>query len=124
MTAAKRRTPCVKELNQVRAPAPTLAALRTTTDVTGRPPINPETRFPTPWAHNSRLEEEIRLYGSSRSAASSESSDSRLPTTAMIAAAFHTEEFPITEKSGKVNWRKKSLTLAGTGRLTKCSVCE
>jgi len=100
----------------VRAPASTLAAVRTTTDVMGSPPINPQTILPMPCARNSLFGDDIRLYGSSRS----ESSVSRLPTAAIVPAAAHTVLSASAEKSGNVNRRKKSARLAGTGKLTRC----
>ena len=104
----------------VRAPVSTLAAVRTTTDVMGSPPINPQTILPMPCARNSLFGDDIRLYGSSRSAASRESSVSRLPTAAIVPAAAHTVLSASAEKSGNVNRRKKSARLAGTGKLTRC----
>ena len=41
--------------------------LRMTTEVTGRPPIRPAVRLPTPWARSSRFGCDTRLYGSIRS---------------------------------------------------------
>lgn len=41
--------------NLVTAPVFIFTLLLTITDVTGKPPANPETRLPNPCAHNSRL---------------------------------------------------------------------
>ena len=71
---------------RVRAPAWTLAELRTMTCVMGSPPSRPETVLPTPWAQSSRLVGVVRFKGSSLSTASTLSSVSRLATTASVMA--------------------------------------
>ena len=84
VTAKSNKSPWIKEDFQVRPPEFTFAEVRSTTEVMGMPPIIPEQTFPTPWAHSSRFGEEMRRYGSIRSAASSESSVSILATIAMV----------------------------------------
>jgi hypothetical protein len=61
----------------------------------GMPPMMPETMFAAPCARSSRFNDDIRLYGSSRSAASSATRVSRLAASAMVAAAIQTR--PVTD---------------------------
>jgi len=59
-TLTSSRTPCRMAASFVRPPASMFTELRTMTDVIGRPPINPATTFPTPWASSSRFGGEVR----------------------------------------------------------------
>src|SRR5262249_60609857 len=87
-------------------PAWTLAEVRRTTEVMGSPPIRPDRILPTPCAHSSRLGDEIRRYGSIRSAASRDSKVSRLATTAGAAATDPRAGFVRALTSGKGNsWK-------------------
>ena len=61
ITNASSKTPCIMAAIFVLPPEATFAELRTITEVTGRPPINPATILPTPCAINSRLGGEMRL---------------------------------------------------------------
>ena len=62
------------------------AELRTITIVIGNPPINPERKFPIPWAFNSLLVGDIFLSGSNLSVASKQRSVSILATNAIVIA--------------------------------------
>src|SRR5271163_4450979 len=98
VTAKSNKSPWTKEDFQVRPPEFTFAEVRRTTEVMGRPPMSPETTFPTPCAQSSRLGEEMRRYGSIRSAASSESSVSMLATIAIVPA---TVQRPVVHRAEK-----------------------
>ncbi len=85
-TTSAIHTPCRTVEARLRAPAATLAELRTMTPVTGRPPSRPETVLAAPWATSSRSS---RARGPSciRSTATAESSDSTLATRAIVTTA-------------------------------------
>ena len=106
--AARRRpprasssAPWISADSRSRAPAATLAPLRTMTAVTGRPPRKPDTELAAPWASSSRSGGLRRFSGSSRSTACTDSSVSMLATTAMVAAAIHTSGLAMAAKSGR-----------------------
>src|SRR5271167_2733898 len=120
VTAKSNNSPWTKEDLQVRPPEFTFADVRRTTEVIGRPPIIPETMFPTPWAHSSRFGEEIRRNGSIRSAASSESSVSILATIAMVPATVQRPGIDRAEKSGKESSLSRSWK-DPAGKLTICA---
>ena len=69
----------------------------------GKPPKNPETTLPAPCAHSSRLGGEIRLYGSMRSAASSDKRLSRLATMASVRLIPQKPGSATTAKLGTLN---------------------
>ena len=102
------------------APASTFADERTITDVTGRPPIMPETMLPPPCAINSQFLSVVRRCGSSSSTAFTLNSDSRLATIASVSAVTHTALLPIAVKSGSVNRPTKPEMLSATGTWTRC----
>src|SRR5262245_8261627 len=102
-----RRSPCTMVDRRERPPAWTLAEVRRTTEVMGSPPIRPDRMLPTPCAQSSRLGDEIRRYGSIRSAASRDSTVSMLATTARVAATDQRSGFVRAPTSGKANsWRR------------------
>ena len=89
-TASSRKPPWRMAESFVAARALMFAELRTMTCVIGKPPIRPDSVLPAPWANSSRLGGVTRFWGSSLSVASRQSSVSRLPTTAMVAAMTQT----------------------------------
>ena len=85
-THSRMSTPCRIVDNLERPPNAMFAELRTITCVTGSPPIRPETMLPSPCALSSRLVGVMRLCGSRRSVASTQSSVSMLAMTASTSA--------------------------------------
>ncbi len=100
-TATSRSPPWISAESRSRAPAATLAPLRTMTAVTGSPPSSPDTELAAPWASSSRSGGLRRLSGSSRSTACTDSSVSMLATMAMVIAAIHTSGRAAAAKSGR-----------------------
>jgi hypothetical protein len=82
--------PCKTVDAFVFAPALTFADERTTTEVTGNPPINAESMLPVPCAYNSRFAGLMRFSGSSLSAASRLNKVSSEATTANVTAVTQT----------------------------------
>ena len=112
--------PCMIVDALVSAPDITLAEDRTITEVTGKPPIMPETMLPLPCASNSQFLSVERRRGSISSTAFTLSSDSRLATIASVAAVVHSAAVPICEKSGKVNRPTKPSKPCAIGTWTRC----
>ena len=100
-TANNRSNPCTKAERRSRPPAETFAPERTITEVTGRPPKNPESAFAIPCAKSSRFGGLCRFSGSSRSIACSERSVSILATMAMVTATIQTSLSMNAPKSGR-----------------------
>ena len=99
--------PCIMADTLVLAPAETLAELLTTTEVSGSPPINPDTIFPMPCAFSSRLAGDTLFKGSSLSTASMPNKVSRLATMARVIAVIHTSGLLRNRISGKVKKEKE-----------------
>ncbi len=101
------------------APACMFAEVLTITDVNGKPPINPETIFPMPWALSSLFVGVTRLYGSISSDASMFNNVSRLAIKAMVSAVVHTADNEIALKSGDLKKEKKPLNVSAMGMVTR-----
>lgn len=105
---------------RVIAPALMFTELRTMTEVTGSPPKNPATMFPTPCATSSRLGGLTRLRASSLSTASRFSRVSSEATMASVTAAMKIAGLRSAAKSGLGSSFSSSPRLAGVGTCTKC----
>ena len=92
-TNKNKKTPCNIAETLLLAPEATLAELRTITDVSGNPPINPLIILPIHCAFSSLLVGVTLLSGSSLSTASMPRRVSKLATIARVSAAFQTSKF-------------------------------
>ena len=102
------------------APAEIFAEVLTTTDVSGKPPIIPDTILPIPCAFSSLLVGVTLFNGSSLSAASIPNKVSRLATMANVIPDIHTSGFFKNWISGKVKNEKNAPTFSATGKVTRC----
>src|SRR4051794_41147236 len=118
-TLTSNRAPWAIVASFVFAPALMLTELRTITVVIGSPPISPETRFPIPWDHSSRLGFEVRRCGSSLSVASRFNNVSSDATAAIVTPARYTAGFDQCEESGDGRSRKSPPKLSDTGTCTR-----
>src|SRR5687768_7088074 len=94
-----RQRPWKKLAQRVRAPKPTLAELRATSDIIGDPPTTAASVLPAPTAIRSLLKLDCRLQGSRLSTALTVRQDSRLPTRRNMITYFQNAPVPICEKS-------------------------
>ena len=90
-------------LQRVCAPAWAFTLVRTTTEVRGSPPKNPETMLPAPCASSSRLVGVTRFRGSRRSAASMLSRLSRLAIRANVSAVAQTAGWLMASHRGTIH---------------------
>ena len=120
MALNNKKNPCIIVDNFDLPPKLILSDLLTITCVTGNPPIKPDTILPKPCAFNSLLVGVTLLSGSNLSVASTLNKVSKLATMASTIAIFQTSKLLMAEKSGKVNWPKKSPIELGTGTYTIC----
>ena len=104
------------------APELIFAELLTITEVTGRPPKNPQAILPIPCANNSLFVFEALLSGSNLSTASMPSKVSKLATTAKVKTTIQNMLVFEELKSGKNRLACKSEIEDIAGRFTKC--CE
>src|SRR6478609_387914 len=96
--ATNKKNPWKKFDQRVRAPKLTLAELRATSEIIGKPPSKPERALPAPNAERSLLKLDCLLYGSRPSTAFTVSNDSRLLMNKNMITYFQKTPVPIASK--------------------------